>query len=205
MPYIELDATLSCDEKEEFHDENLEGLETKDGNSVCLANCTQRKLRFVFTMTTIRKKESSEKRVTIGVQPAVLGIDLQANKGKSTNQYEDEIIEMNVYPHRQVDVPFPPVKSLLTMNGAECLANRTIKVTIHVEKAERGDEEVSVQSVVAGHGLIISEDKDIMVDQARGRKWFRSFKPWTAKSGRNMEPHRGMDLDQICEVCRFET
>ena len=49
------------------------------------------------------------------------------------------------------------------MNGAECLANRTIKVTIHVEKAERGDEEVSVQSVVAGHGLIISEDKDIMV------------------------------------------
>ena len=25
MHYIELDATLSCDEKEEFHDENLEG------------------------------------------------------------------------------------------------------------------------------------------------------------------------------------
>ena len=37
---------------------------------------------------------------------------------------------------------------------------------IHVVKAMKGVEEVSVQSIVAGQGLIISEDRDIMVIMA---------------------------------------
>ena len=93
-------------------------------------------------------------------------------------------IEMNVYPHRHglypyqmntllldrilclVDVAVPPEKGWLTKNGAECLASRTIKIVIHVEEAMTGVEEVSVQSIVAGQGLIISEDRDIMVIMA---------------------------------------
>ena len=61
----------------------MQGLETKGGDSICLANSTLRKLRFVMTISTVRKKESSDRAFGIGFQPAVLGFDLQVGSSST--------------------------------------------------------------------------------------------------------------------------
>ena len=107
---------------------------------------------------------------------------MQVKKGSTRKAVtENKMIEQTIYPHKQgdgqysasqdiarhllnylVDVPVPVERGLGTLTGTECLSSRIIRVCIH-GAVEVEVDDVEVQSVVPGHGLIISEDKDRML------------------------------------------
>merc|ERR1711936_52518 len=198
MSTYQFNDSLSDGEKEEFKDENIEGEELRGDDSICFANATAKKLTVMITMHTVKKQKSEQKKMKAGVQPAVWGVYVEAKRGSADNTYETSEKNTTLFPHRRVDVPIPPVRSVFTSSGKETLASGLVSVVIHDE-----GKEVAQAEMKAGYGLIVSEapDGSTVVDQARGRKWYRKFDPWTAKSRANMDPHKNIGNSTNCGDC----
>ena len=93
------------------------------------------------------------------------------------------------------------MRGLTQASGVESLASCVICATI----AASGSKDVKVVNLVSGHGIIITDKTDsLVVEQARGKRWFRKFRPWVSKAGQDLDPHGDLGEGQTCQDCNFK-
>merc|ERR1711915_1165211 len=165
-----------------------------------VANSTDVEIRAVLTVNYKRKATHVARQrgfnMGFGVTEPSASFGFNFDRGEAPYEFYKKDISITVSPHND---------SVVTLETDRETTVESPNIDVSIEDTEEAYNKPQATSISPGQGIIIIKNmkNKLGIEQAKSKRHFRRFDPWTNRNSVSRCPHKKSKRNVTCSICSY--